>query len=524
MSGFEKLVTAFSTSLQHRPHQERQQAKIRALIGILMTIYYIVTSYHLDETSKIPLIALYAISFYLVSALALFISTQRSPETKPLRCIAGFCLDLVTGTILMIVGGAATAWIYGGFMWVIIAYGLRFGKPYMFTAHFIAVAGFSLTLMFSEFWQSHMTMGIGLLVWLIVLPFYVAKLLDTMELAIQKADIANQAKSRFLANMSHEIRTPLTAIIGYAESALDGDQGMNEHVNALSVIKRSGHHLLTIINDILDFSKIEADEMDIEYINVNPFQVLADVEAIAATQAIQKGIRFDVDYQLPLPTSISSDPVRFRQILLNLFSNAIKFTTQGSVTIYVRYLDDTNQLQCRVTDTGIGIAAEQLENIFQPFKQADSSTTRHYGGTGLGLSLSNRLATLLGGQLEVNSQPSKGTSFTLTIPCGETNELVYDLENVDFTAEQEQKTIPDNDLHGTILLAEDNITNQKLISALLKKMGADVTTADNGAEALKLALEKQYDIIYMDMQMPVMSGIDATKALRENDYQAPLLP
>lgn len=518
MPGLSKLIYIFTSSLQHRPLQEQQQAKIRAAIGVLVTLY-IFTAYYLEENSSLPLITLYAISFYLLSALILFISTQRSPQTKPLRCIAGFSLDLVTGTVLMIAGGAATAWIYGGFMWVILAYGLRFGKPYMFTAHAIAVVGFSLTLLLNEFWQSHLTMGIGLLVWLIVLPFYVAKLLDIMDQAIQKADIANQAKSRFLANMSHEIRTPLTAIIGYAESALDNDQSMQERVDALSIIKRSGHHLLTIINDILDFSKIEADEMDIENISVNPFQIFSDIEAIAATQAIQKGLSFDVDYQFPLPADITSDPVRLRQIMLNLCCNAIKFTRQGSVKIGVRYLAEENELQCVVTDTGIGIAPDQLQYIFKPFKQADSSTTRHYGGTGLGLSLSKRLTDLLGGKLEVFSQTEKGTTFTLTIPCGEANELVYDFNHIELTPVQEQRNTPTGKLKGSILLAEDNLTNQKLISALLKKMGAEVTTADNGAEALELALQQQYDLIYMDMQMPVMSGLDAVKELRINHYK-----
>ncbi len=522
MPGLEKLVNLFLASARHRPHAEHQQAKVRAVIGILVVVYTVI-SYYLNEDIGIPPAALYAMTFYLTIALVLFISTHRYPETRPLRCITGFALDLVIGTILMIAGGANTAWIYGGFIWVIIAYGLRYGKPYMFTAHIIAVLGFALVLALNDFWQAHMAMGIGLMVWLVVLPFYVSKLIDIMEQAVDNAGIANQAKSRFLANMSHEIRTPLTAIIGYAESALDADQGMQDRVHALSVIKRSGHHLLSLINDILDFSKIEADEMDIEHISINPFQIFADVEAIAATHAIQKGLRFEVDYQLPLPSEISSDPVRFKQILLNLCSNAVKFTRDGSVTIGVSYLADSNRLQCSVKDTGIGIAAEQLENIFLPFKQADSSTTRHYGGTGLGLSLSKRLATLLGGQLDVYSQPGQGTCFTLNIPCGEVQELVYDLQHIQYASDQEQQAVPAGSLRGSILLAEDNLTNQKLISALLKKMGAEVSTANNGAEAFEQAMKRRYDLIYMDMQMPIMSGVDAVKQLRANNYRGAIV-
>ena len=189
-----------------------------------------------------------------------------------------------------------------------------------------------------------------------------------------------------------------------------------------------------------------SSDLNIEHIRVNPFKILADVNIITAAQATQKNLRFDVDYQLPLPADVYTDPVRVKQILLNLCSNAIKFTKQGAVTIYVRHLKDTNQLQCRVTDTGIGITPEQMEYIFQPFKQADSSTTRHFGGTGLGLSLSTRLAKLLGGTLEVSSQPGVGTNFTLTIPCGESYEYIFDLENIGLAAEQDLADAPGHEI------------------------------------------------------------------------------
>ena len=522
MSGIKKFYNVFQFGRELRAKSEIQTARMRLVLGSLITIYLFASNVY-TAGNTISNFALYCISFYMLTALGIFLLTIRTPGQSPYRPIVGFSLDLGIGTALMVSGGSATAWLYGGFLWTIIAAGIRFGIPYLITATLLAVVGFGITLLLSPFWQANIVMGIGMLAWLLVLPLYIAKLLHNLEKAIEEADVANHAKSRFLANMSHEIRTPLTAIIGYSESALGNDQSMQERTHALSIIMRSGHHLLAIINDILDFSKIEADEMSIEHIDVNPFQILADVEAIAATQAIQKGLQFEVDYQLPLPDGISSDPVRFQQILLNLCSNAVKFTKQGAVTISVQYLKHSNQLQCQVRDTGIGIDAGQLENIFKPFKQADSSTTRHYGGTGLGLSLSKRLAALMGGELTVSSQPAKGTTFTLTIPCGEFKELIYDLDKVDFCRQQAEKPAVVNNLHGTILLAEDNVTNQKLISSLLGKMGAEVTTANNGAEALELALHRQYDLIYMDMQMPVMSGLDAIRQLRANHYRAPIV-
>ncbi len=518
MLGIQSFINAFQFGGRLRAKSEIQQAKVRLAIGSLIAAYlYISNQFTPDDT--FTTFALYCVSFYLLVAFTLYFIIVRSPGKNPYRPVIGSILDLGIGTALMVEGGAATAWLYGGFLWTIIGAGIRFGRPYLITTTILAVIGFIVTLMLSPFWHTNIIMGIGMLVWLLVLPLYIAKLLNSLELVMRRADVANQAKSRFLASMSHEIRTPLTAIIGYAESSLNSDQDRQEHIRALSVIRQSGHHLLTIINDILDFSKIEAAEMNIEHIRVNPFKILADVNIITAAQATQKNLRFDVDYQLPLPADVYTDPVRVKQILLNLCSNAIKFTKQGAVTIYVRHLKDTNQLQCRVTDTGIGITPEQMEYIFQPFKQADSSTTRHFGGTGLGLSLSTRLAKLLGGTLEVSSQPGVGTNFTLTIPCGESYEYIFDLENIGLAAEQDLADAPGHDLYGTILLVEDNITNQKLISTMLTNMGAEVTTADNGAEAFTLAQKNTYDLIYMDMQMPIMSGIEAISELRANDYQ-----
>ncbi|MDH5445115.1 MAG: response regulator [Gammaproteobacteria bacterium] len=522
MSGLKKLIHSFQTSLQYRLDQEQQSTKIRLFIAFSI-VCYVTATYQLGAEDHIPELILYAMVFHVVGSIILFTHTRFSPRTRPLRCIAGFSLDIIIGTIIMIGGGASTAWIYGGFIWVIVAYGIRFGKPYMFTAHVIALIGFATTLAITEFWQSHLAMGLGLMVWLIVLPFYVAKLIDAMETAIVKSEVANEAKSRFLANMSHEIRTPLTAIIGYSESSLDSDQTMQDRVKALSIIKTSGRHLLNIINDILDISKIEADEMDIEQISVNPFQIMADVEAIASTQAIQKGLAFDVDYQLPIPGTITGDPLRLKQILLNLTGNAIKFTEAGAITITIRNLPEYNKLQFLVKDTGIGMTEQQLAQIFEPFKQADISTSRQYGGTGLGLSLSNKLAGLLDGELDVISQPDNGTTFILSIPCGQTGDMITHLKQINFNKLNEPDFNTQSNLSGTILLVEDNKTNQNLIASLLRKMGASVTCANDGKEAMELALRQQYDLIYMDMQMPVMSGLEAIKQLRANYYRAPIV-
>ena len=384
---------------------------------------------------------------------------------------------------------------------------------------------FSFVLFVSNYWQDNIVLGVELLLWLILLPIYVSKLLHILENAIYTANSANKAKSIFLANMSHEIRTPLTAIIGYAEVSLDGKQTLQERSTALKTIVRSGNHLLNIINDILDFSKIEADQLDIEVLPVNLFQLLFDVESIMKPQAEQKGLEFSLKYNFPLPTTFNTDPVRLKQILINLCGNAIKFTGKGSITIEVCCDAIKQEMQFVVVDTGIGMTEEQQNKLFKPFQQADNSITRRFGGTGLGLSLSRRLAEILGGSIKVHSEPAKGAKFTVSTKTGSlmNSQFVHSLKQIAPVKESDSSDFSETPLSGRVLLAEDNHTNQQLLSMLLQKMGADVSVAENGEVAVKMAQQDHYDLIYMDMQMPVVSGVDATRILREQQYEQPIV-
>jgi signal transduction histidine kinase/CheY-like chemotaxis protein/HPt (histidine-containing phosphotransfer) domain-containing protein len=338
------------------------------------------------------------------------------------------------------------------------------------------------------------------------------------------AEHANEAKSAFLANMSHEIRTPLTAIIGFSESLLGSKQSMVERVEAINTVIRASHHLLNIINDILDLSKVEAEKLDMGRTRVPLMPLLFDIESLATLQAEETGNAFTIDCEYPLPAEIDSDPVRLKQILLNLVNNAIKFTEHGSVTVRVSHIASTKQLQFEVIDTGIGLTAEKQARLFQPFSQADSSTTRKYGGTGLGLYLSKLLAEKLGGDISVNSTPGQGSCFTCTIATG-------NLESVDFISEApvlDQLQVPKSNvtlpkLTGNVLLVEDNVDNQNLISLYLRNLGATASTADNGAEGVKKASNGTFDLVLMDMQMPVMDGLEATRTLRDNEYTGPVV-
>ncbi|NWG87194.1 MAG: response regulator [Hydrogenophilaceae bacterium] len=337
------------------------------------------------------------------------------------------------------------------------------------------------------------------------------------------AEAASQAKSIFLANMSHEIRTPLTAIIGFSEALLDVNQTMAERIEGIRTINRAGKHLLGIINDILDLSKIEAGKLEVERMPVTLFGLIDEVAVLARLQAEAKGIYFAVEPVFPLPQTIESDPVRLKQVLLNLASNAIKFTEQGGVTLAVRHDPAAGQLALTVSDTGIGLSPDQLAKLFQPFTQADASTTRRFGGTGLGLSLSRQLAEKLGGTISVTSEAGAGSRFTVTVAAGTIGPLVQGPEEVRRLEELPEQEAATRALHGDILVAEDNPDNQRLIALNTRRLGAGLTVVDNGQLAVVSALARPYDLILMDMQMPVMDGLTAVRTLRARGYRGPIV-
>ena len=359
------------------------------------------------------------------------------------------------------------------------------------------------------------------------------------ELAEAKAvaETAARVKSEFLAHMSHEIRTPMTAILGYAELLQEAEGEESEprpqQTGYINIIRRNGDHLLSIINDILDLSKIEAGKFQVEHIACAPHEILIEVDEILRERAAARGISWRVELDGPLPTRIQSDPTRLRQILINLASNAIKFTETGGVKVVARMVksDIDRGIEFEVIDTGIGLTPEQRDHLFQPFQQADSSMSRKFGGTGLGLVISQRLAHLLGGGIELESAPGLGSTFTLTIETG-------NIEDVPLSAslvKQPVAHVPTpasqslRPLEGArVLLVEDGIDNQNLVSHFIRKAGAEVIVKDNGLlgrDAALLADRKgePFDVVLMDMQMPVMDGYTAATQLREQAYEGPII-
>ena len=348
--------------------------------------------------------------------------------------------------------------------------------------------------------------------------------------ARQSAEFANASKTEFLANMSHEIRTPMTAVLGYSNLLMDPDLPKSERAECLQTLQRNGEHLLTLINDILDISKIEAGKLSVRQGACDVVAIIAEVVSMMRIRALQRDLTLSVEYAGPMPATIVSDGSRVRQTLINLVGNAVKFTDAGQVRVVARFLPTWGPrgaaVQFDVIDTGVGIEPDQLERMFQPFTQADAVGGRHLVGSGLGLAISRSIVRLLGGDLTAASTPGVGSTFTMVLPAG-------DLTGVAMLANPHEAAIavPSEPAppHGRvlkglrILLAEDGPDNQKLIRTLLEKAGAKVATVDNGADAAEWGASGEYDLIFMDMQMPTMDGFEAAGRLRAAGVATPVV-
>lgn len=360
--------------------------------------------------------------------------------------------------------------------------------------------------------------------------------------ALGIANDASEAKSAFLANMSHEIRTPLNAVLGFTDVLRRGlVSDSDEAVGHLNMIHRSGAHLLELINDILDLSKIEAGRMHVESIPTQIQDVVLDAANVQRGRAGEKGVTLAIEFLSDLPDSVSCDPTRLRQIITNLLGNAIKFTEAGAVTIRVECIENTtvahdldalesapHSLFIHVDDTGIGMTPDQQSKIFESFVQADSSTTRKFGGTGLGLSISRRLAEAMHGDLTVRSEPGKGSTFTVTLPVREDDARTWiskDLLQHQVTEKQSNQDVGQlQDLPARpILVVDDGEANRRLIELVLSRAGAVVTSVTNGQEAVDAINEGDFDLVFMDMQMPVLDGMSATKILRKSGHTLPIV-
>ena len=350
------------------------------------------------------------------------------------------------------------------------------------------------------------------------------------------AERRSSSRSEFLANMSHEVRTPLTSILGYTDLLLDASSTAKERLTWIQTIRHSGEHLLTIINDVLDISKIEAGRMTVEQIDVDPFQVLEEVQSLMRPRANEKKLEFQIATDDPLPARIKSDPTRLRQILVNLVGNAVKFTNSGSVSLSCRLEQESGSepmLRFEVQDSGIGMSTEEGHSIFQPFHQADRSVARRYGGTGLGLVITRRLVELLGGGISFESEVGVGSTFRVSVPTGSLDGVALvssPAASIQEVGEEDTQTPSSRRrrIDARILLAEDVPANQRLVRFFLRRTGAQIDVAEDGQVAVDKFLAARdagqpYDLVLMDMQMPKMDGYTATARLRSEGFVGPVV-
>jgi PAS domain S-box-containing protein len=349
------------------------------------------------------------------------------------------------------------------------------------------------------------------------------------------AEAANRAKSEFLANMSHEIRTPMAVILGYSD-LMAGEETSPDRVQRLEIIKRNGRHLLQLLDDLLDLSKIEAERLAVDRVPFSPTQVLSEVRSFMAMRAREKGLDLEIERVGVVPDAIEGDPMRLRQVLINLVGNAIKFTDTGTVRLVSCVVGSpgSERLCLEVIDTGIGMTKDQISEVFKPFLQVDGSATRRFGGTGLGLSISRRLCELMGGTIEVDSEPGAGATFRVLLPIQKGTTAASKEISPEPAVIPRSDTVSPGEIGPSflegyrVLLVEDHADTRGMIGDLLRRAGAEVSIAENGQVAVELAMDRRekgshFSMVLMDMQLPVLDGYEATRVLRRLGYGAPII-
>lgn len=506
-----------------RPPVDRHELEQSALrVGIVgLVLVYLVYKAISTAGATAEEVAWVALATFVFSVV-LLARIVTAGGVSVVRRVLGMIVDNAATSYCLLQMEEAGAIIIGVYLFVTFGNGFRYGRKYLHLSQLLALAGFGLVIALSDYWSTHASLSVGLLLALIVLPFYVAVLAQRITEAMNRADEANRAKGRFLANMSHEMRTPLNGVIAMAdvlrETSLDDAQ-----VEIVETMTTSAQLLLAQIEDVLDMAKIEAGRVTTE---ARPFELralLASTVKVMQPQARYKGLDFSLTVAPEADGRYMGDAHHLRQVLLNLVSNAIKFTDRGAVSVSATLVDQTEterRVRIEVRDTGVGIPPEKQSQIFEPFTQADNSVTRMYGGTGLGTTIARHLVSLMNGSIGVQSEPGVGSLFWVEIPLPVTSapaiEDAFALPpGIHARAVAQASSGRERPVRkavgARILVAEDNLTNQRVAQLILESGGHRVTIVDNGEKALDALESGTFDIALFDLSMPVVSGLQALK-------------